>query len=169
MLVEAISPGKSLGLKGINGARSILRYLVSLGNRIAATRLDELDRMCGHLELPLPPVNDTGPEWLQHRFDLGDLIYQFSFETGYRRRDHDALAIGQTDAPLAPSAPETTQPAMDSMNFQTSDQDYLMLSSADLANIPLEGNDYLYGVYHASGMPLTGVEQIDWELLGNQG
>jgi proline utilization trans-activator len=35
VLVEAIDPGKNMGLEGINGCRAILRYLADLGNRAA--------------------------------------------------------------------------------------------------------------------------------------
>lgn len=53
MLVEAVNPGKELGLRGIDGSRALLRYLVTLGNLVAAKRLAEIDQMCTHLSLPL--------------------------------------------------------------------------------------------------------------------
>ncbi|KAH7334191.1 hypothetical protein BKA66DRAFT_517567 [Pyrenochaeta sp. MPI-SDFR-AT-0127] len=165
VLVEAINPGNTLGHRGIDGARGILRYLVGLGNRVAATRLDELNRMCQHLELLLPPEN-TSPEQQRppDRSDFEVLSRPFSFDIGFRSTVHGLLPRQDPYSDLAPSAANTMQSPAEMMGF---DQNYFGLNGADLADIALEGNDYLYGVYHASDMPLTGVEQLDWEILGN--
>ncbi|KAL0936057.1 fungal specific transcription factor domain-containing protein [Colletotrichum truncatum] len=163
VLVEAINPGKSLGFKGIEGSRAILRYLVSLGNRAAANRLAELDQMCMHLALPVQQATGQTPQQ-----PLTDLLTQtFSFSNGYGNVDH--VTPGAVDGGLSVEGPSTRSAEDDGGTMGCGNDDQTFgLSGADLASIPLEGENGLYWVYHTPGFSFTGVEQTDWEALENQ-
>lgn len=168
VLVQAINPGKGLGHTGIDGSRAILRYLAMLGNRPAASRLAELDQMCLHLALP---VHQSGIQAPQESFI--DLMAQpFSFSTSYRNRDA-TLEGPSTSEDLAMAniqglsgVQENLEPTSEVHDMD--DQHDFGFSGADLASIPLEGENSLYWVYHTPGFSFTGVEQTDWEALENQ-
>ncbi|KAF9869750.1 fungal specific transcription factor domain-containing protein [Colletotrichum karsti] len=159
VLVEAINPGKSLGFKGIDGSRAILRYLVGLGNRAAANRLAELDQMCVHLALPVQ--HGTGQTPQQSLTDL--LTKPFSFESGYG-------AIEEACSTLDAAADTLSRTGAGGGGREMCDNEDpgFEFSGADLASIPLEGENSLYWVYHTPGFSFTGVEQTDWEALENQ-
>ncbi|KAK1676112.1 hypothetical protein BDP55DRAFT_693760 [Colletotrichum godetiae] len=168
VLVEAINPGNILGHKGIDGSRAILRYLVALGNRPAASRLAELDQMCTHLALPVHQSGGQTP----HPSFIDLLTQKFSFSSGYGNFDvalEGPLAI---DGPAIPSA-QGLSDGQENAELVAGVHDIdgqhdFGFSGADLASIPLEGEDSLYWVYHTPGFSFTGVEQTDWEALENQ-
>ncbi|KAL2874406.1 hypothetical protein SGCOL_010386 [Colletotrichum sp. CLE4] len=168
VLVEAINPGNILGHKGIDGSRVILRYLVALGNRPAASRLAELDQMCTHLALPVHQSGGQTP----HPSFIDLLTQKFSFSSGYGNFDvalEGPLAI---DGPAIPSA-QGLSDGQENAELVAGVHDIdgqhdFGFSGADLASIPLEGEDSLYWVYHTPGFSFTGVEQTDWEALENQ-
>ncbi|EQB55597.1 hypothetical protein CGLO_04463 [Colletotrichum gloeosporioides Cg-14] len=142
VLVEAINPGKNLGFKGIDGSRSILRYLVGLGNRAAANRLAELDQMCVHLALPVQQGTGQTPQ--QSLTDM--LAKPFSFESGYGVVEQTTASLNAMERPRSRSGDVGGAEACGG-----DDQQSFGFSGADLASIPLEG-----------------VEQTDWEALENQ-
>ncbi|KAH6685845.1 hypothetical protein F5X68DRAFT_241104 [Plectosphaerella plurivora] len=158
VLVEAINRGKNLGKSGIEGSRSILKYLVGLGNRAAAKRLAEMDQMCAHLET-LPPDQSQEP-FADASADL--LLDNFSFELGYvNNMDIAAQQTKEVSAPRMSGNPtadsgETTgmSPPMD-----------MWPRNADLADITLEGENGLYWVFQPGFY--TGEELADWETLEN--
>ncbi|GKT83823.1 fungal specific transcription factor domain-containing protein [Colletotrichum tofieldiae] len=160
VLVEAINPGKGLGFKGIDGSRAILRYLVTLGNRAAGNRLAELDQ--------IPPINRPNPQ--ESFMDL--LTQTFSFSSGYGNIDLDpqrasaGIDNAVTGADGADNRHEDAGAAAEACN-DVGQHDF-GFSGADLASIPLEGENSLYWVYHTPGFVFTGVEQTDWEALENQ-
>ncbi|GKT54619.1 fungal specific transcription factor domain-containing protein [Colletotrichum tofieldiae] len=168
VLVEAINPGKGLGFKGIDGSRAILRYLVTLGNRAAGNRLAELDQMCAHLALPVH--RSTGQTPQESFMDL--LTQTFSFSSGYGNIDLDpqrasaGIDNAVTGADGADNRHEDAGAAAEACN-DVGQHDF-GFSGADLASIPLEGENSLYWVYHTPGFVFTGVEQTDWEALENQ-
>lgn len=159
VLVEAINPGKNLGFRGIDGSRSILRYLVGLGNRAAANRLAELDQMCVHLALPVQQGAGQTPQ----QSLTGKLAKPFSFESGYGVIEQTTTSLNAVDR--LHSRPGD---ASGGVACGEDDQQSFAFSGADLASIPLEGENSLYWVYHTPGFSLTGVEQTDWEALENQ-
>ncbi|OHW93436.1 fungal specific transcription factor domain-containing protein [Colletotrichum incanum] len=164
VLVEAINPGKSLGFKGIDGSRAILRYLVTLGNRAAGNRLAELDQMCTHLALP---VNQSHGQTPQESFM--DLLTQtFSFSSGYGNVNigSERAATGVDNAVTGAEGANNRDGDAEACN-DVGQHDF-GFSGADLASIPLEGENSLYWVYHTPGFLFTGVEQTDWEALENQ-
>ncbi|KAH0426602.1 fungal specific transcription factor domain-containing protein [Colletotrichum camelliae] len=140
VLVEAINPGKNLGFKGIDGSRSILRYLVGLGNRAAAR---------------------TGQTPQQSLTDM--LAKPFSFESGYGVVKQATASLNTVERPRSRSGDVGGTEACGE-----DDQQSFGFSGADLASIPLEGENSLYWVYHTPGFSFTGVEQTDWEALENQ-
>ena len=163
MLVEAIDPGKNLGLEGINGCRSILRYLTDLGNRAAANRLAELEQMCAHLA-PTQSAEDTTAT-SNTPTAIGTLTQPFSFATV-----HGSSVSGQR-APSNAQRQSTIDPSLQQLgdteianDFQAS-ADFI---GTDLANLPLNDIDSLYFTYHPPGLSFTGVEQADWETLENE-
>ncbi|KAH9231564.1 hypothetical protein K456DRAFT_1763336 [Colletotrichum gloeosporioides 23] len=159
VLVEAINPGKNLGFKGIDGSRSILRYLVGLGNRAAASRLAELDQMCVHLALPVQQGTGQTPQQ-----SLADMLAKpFSFESGYGVVEQTTASLNAMERPRSRSGDVDGAQACGE-----DDQQSFGFSGADLASIPLEGENSLYWVYHTPGFSFTGVEQTDWEALENQ-
>ncbi|KAK1625535.1 hypothetical protein BDP81DRAFT_328235 [Colletotrichum phormii] len=168
VLVEAIDPGNLLGHKGIDGSRAILRYLVALGNRTAASRLAELDQMCTHLALPVHQSGGQTP----HQSFIDLLTQKFSYSSGYGNVDVAPEGPSAIDGPATPSAQglSRTQENVEPVSgaHDPDGQHDFGFSGADLASIPLEGEDSLYWVYHTPGFSFTGVEQTDWEALENQ-
>ncbi|KAM5359267.1 hypothetical protein ACJZ2D_014615 [Fusarium nematophilum] len=163
VLVEAIHPGRNLGLSGIEGSRNVLQYLVTVGNRAAAKRLGELDQMCIHLR---PLAQEEAPS------GQGLLPYEastqpFSFDAGNatntaasgnaQNTDHQADQSGDR------SGLQREQQPMDLSNSPMMSS--LLPGGADLANISLEGENGLYWVYHEPGFVYTGAELADWEAL----
>ncbi|TID04271.1 putative transcriptional regulatory protein C3C7.04 [Colletotrichum higginsianum] len=169
VLVEAVSPGKGLGFKGVEGSRAILRYLVGLGNRAAASRLAELDQMCAHLSLSVrQPTGQTPQEEASSSFM--DLLTQpFSFSSGYGNVEAGAGGVSRSVVAggISNRESDVNGVATDGGCEAASQHDF-GLSGADLASIPLEGENSLYWVYHTPGFSFTGVEQTDWEALENQ-
>lgn len=169
MLVEAVSPGKGLGFKGVEGSRAILRYLVGLGNRAAASRLAELDQMCAHLSLSVrQPTGQTPQEEASSSFM--DLLTQpFSFSSGYGNVEAGAGGVSRSVVAggISNRESDVNRVATEGGCEDDSQHDF-GLSGADLASIPLEGENSLYWVYHTPGFSFTGVEQTDWEALENQ-
>ncbi|KAI9168076.1 hypothetical protein HJFPF1_04220 [Paramyrothecium foliicola] len=155
VLAVTINSGQGQAYEGIDSARSILMYLANLGNRAAAKRLAEINQMCASLALQTdtPDVNVTQPQ---------TLMQPFSFNSAIQR---------------APSTLDTTEPEAHNQEIaghSTTDQEVLetqdatMCRVADVAEIVLEGEDDLYWMYHNPSLALTGVEQLDWEMLENQ-
>lgn len=157
--MEVINRGKNLGKSGIEGSRSILKYLVELGNRAAAKRLSELDQMSAHLEFPSdePPAAEP----------LTDLLTEnFSFELGYvnpetaasHYRDNAASSVVHQNDPVPDEVVRT-----DGNNAQNIGPGDVGLN-ADLADISLEGENGLFWVFQPGFY--TGEELADWETLG---
>ncbi|KAK1532308.1 uncharacterized protein CCOS01_04291 [Colletotrichum costaricense] len=168
VLVQAINPGKGLGHKGIDGSRAILRYLAALGNRPAARRLAELDQMCSHLALPVYQSGIQAPE--ESFMDL--MAQPFSFSASYRNSDTAPEGPSTSEGSAIPNI-QGLSSVQDSTDSTSEVQDMdgqhdFGFSGADLASIPLEGENSLYWVYHTPGFSFTGVEQTDWEALENQ-
>ncbi|OAL43404.1 hypothetical protein IQ07DRAFT_524339 [Pyrenochaeta sp. DS3sAY3a] len=169
VLVDAIAPSKRLGADGINGCKSILRYLAGLGNRAAAKRLTELNRMCRNLAFTVPhnglDGNTSGSTCTSATSPImSNLVRPFSFDRGFHNGESDGDPENSTI--IEGSTFEITHGQPQS-GFDLSNYDYLSLNAADLAGVPLDLMDDLYGVYHTD-MPLTGIEQTDWEALANQ-
>lgn len=162
MLVEAIDPGKNLGLEGINGCRSILRYLVDLGNRAAASRLTELDQMCAHLA-PVQPVAELASQAMSATPNaIGSLTQPFSFTNGHRPSGarHPTSPSEQTQSAVASSTRQLE--AQDNVETNRRSADFI---GVDLANLPLDDIDSLYWTCHPPRLSFTGVEQVDWGAL----
>lgn len=51
LLMEAARPKQSIRINGFAEARSLLRYLASIGNQGAVSRLTEADQIAHHLSL----------------------------------------------------------------------------------------------------------------------
>lgn len=168
VLVEAINPGKGLGFKGIEGSRAILRYLVTLGNRAAASRLAELDQMCTHLALPVHQASGQTPQ--ESFMDL--LTQTFSFSSGYgnldQGTDRTLTSVEHAGSGIDRASSRQGDDAGAAEACDDIGQHDFGFSGADLASIPLEGENSLYWVYHTPGFMFTGVEQTDWESLENQ-
>lgn len=166
VLVEAINPGKGLGYDGIEGSRAVLGYQVRQGNRAAAKRLEELDQMCASLSLPAQhhPVTSTPLQTTPQNIVPAELTQPFSFDSGYGTTNVDYPMGGDVGGPTTQAREQVSD-----NNMSNPDQyGQLGLNGADLASIPLEGENSLYWVYHNPGMPFTGVEQADWEALESQ-
>ncbi|KAL0781854.1 hypothetical protein CaCOL14_003189 [Colletotrichum acutatum] len=169
VLVQAINPGKGLGHQGIDGSRAILRYLAALGNRPAARRLAELDQMCSHLALPVYQSGIQAPE--ESFMDL--MAQPFSFSTSYRNSDAAPEGPSTSEGSARANIQGLSSSVQDSTDSTSEVHDMdgqhdFGFSGADLASIPLEGENSLYWVYHTPGFSFTGVEQTDWEALENQ-
>ncbi|KAF4982675.1 hypothetical protein FDECE_17463 [Fusarium decemcellulare] len=153
VLVEAIQPGRNLGMSDIEGSRNILQYLVTVGNRAAAKRLGELDQMCVHLR----PLSQDQPASDQ------DVPRQASTQSF-------SLDINNMGTLVAPATATSTERQGQSGDQAMDMSDSPVLNSmfpgsADLANISLEGENGLYWVYHEPGFVYTGAELADWEAL----
>ncbi|KAK6227416.1 fungal specific transcription factor domain-containing protein [Colletotrichum tabaci] len=171
VLVEAVSPGKGLGFKGVEGSRAILRYLVGLGNRAAASRLAELDQMCAHLSLSVRQPTDHTPQEEASSSSFIDLLTQpFSFSSGYGIVEARAggISLGVVAGGISNRESDVNGVVAGVGDCEDASQHDFGLSGADLASIPLEGENSLYWVYHTPGFSFTGVEQTDWEALENQ-
>ena len=162
MLVEAIAPGKNLGLEGIKGCRSILHYLASLGNRAAASRLTELEQMCTHLASvqtaagPMLRASPTAP------VDIALLAQPFSF-SGEHRPSNITNTTSPNSQGQSSTSPSFRQP--EAHDDAENDRRSADLVGADLGSIPLDDIDSLYWTYHPSGLSFTGVELADWETF----
>ncbi|KAF9696711.1 hypothetical protein EKO04_005317 [Ascochyta lentis] len=158
VLVEAIDPGKNLGLDGINGCRSILRNLADLGNRAAANRLTELEQMCANLTPIEPALDPTLQTMSATPTAIGILTKPFSF-----------TSIRQRSGSRHPGSPNAHgQSTADPSFAQHGTSDAADFCGADLASLPLDDIDSLYWTYHPPGLAFTGVEQADWESLEHE-
>lgn len=167
VLVEAINPTKGLGIDGIEGSRTVLGYQALQGNQAAAKRLEELDHMCASLSLPVQqhkPARMQTHSSPQLTLAPNEVFTQpFSFDSGYN-------PINNLDYPVTSDVGGGVQQPAQSRGQEPAAQTYdqLGMNWADLASIPLEGENDLYWVYHDPTMPFTGVEQIDWGALEGQ-
>ncbi|EEU45583.1 uncharacterized protein NECHADRAFT_80631 [Fusarium vanettenii 77-13-4] len=146
VLVEAIQPGRNLGISGIEGSRSVLQYLVTVGNRAAAKRLGELDQMCLHLR---PPSQDQQASGQDLPYETANAAAGLAAHTSGSNPDRSGLQEGDQPMDLSNS------PMLNAM----------FPGNGDLANISLQGEDGLYWVYHEPGFVYTGAELADWEAL----
>lgn len=160
VLVEAIDLGKNLGLEGINGCRSILRYLADLGNRAAASRLAGLEQMCAHLK-PVQNIVDPALQGTSATSTaIGTLTQPFSFATGHRLSVARCPALPNTQGYSTIDASSQQPGNADNAGGIRGNTEFV---STDLARLPLDDIDTLYWTYHPPGLSFTGAEQADWE------
>jgi proline utilization trans-activator len=174
VLVEAINPGKEMGISGINGARAILQYLENLGNHAAARRLAEIDQMCSHLSLPTKGANPQSTQFRPNRNSLPDQGQDVGMQMLWMSQE---ASVSEPTAAGVSAAAEISINSDQNMldpadfaiprNFATSTDQGPLFSNTDMANISLEGED-LYGMYHTPGFAYTGVDHANWEALDGQ-
>ncbi|KAF4966457.1 hypothetical protein FSARC_5863 [Fusarium sarcochroum] len=155
VLAVIINSDKAQAYEGIESVRSILMHLSNLGNRAATKRLAEIDQMCTSLtlETETPDVDVVQPQMLMQPFSFNPATHHVS---------------GVVPVPLG--EPQVQSVAAQGMAGENvfGGQDAVMTGAEDLGDIVLEGEDDLYWIYHNTSLSLTGVEQLDWETLGNQ-
>jgi proline utilization trans-activator len=172
MLVESIhsTDSSQSGIQGIKGARDILRYLSSCGNKAAERRLHDVQQLCEHLSIsldsPVPQVVHT-----RNGNSPSKTTQELSSDTVM-----DAPAVDHTTS-LNPCQTDSTSPLLEDLDwrqalasFQTSsdmftnvEMDHAILTDSntfdqfDGFNFDISGN-----------FMLTGADETDWEQFERQ-